>query len=98
MKLVLFNDFVPGVLKGARVVDVSSVVDDIPHINAQTLMSGLIERFDQYRDALESAVAGSDGVPASEVRFPGAAPGAGENRLHGRQLYGERYAEAGRRP
>ena len=77
MKLVLFNDFVPGVLKGARVVDVSSVVDDIPHINAQTLMSGLIERFDQYRDALESAVAGSDGVPASEVRFRAPLPEPG---------------------
>ena len=69
MKLVLFNDFVLGVMKGDRVVDVSSVVSDIPHINAQTLMSGLIERFSQYRSALEQAVSNSDGVPVAQVRL-----------------------------
>jgi 2-keto-4-pentenoate hydratase/2-oxohepta-3-ene-1,7-dioic acid hydratase in catechol pathway len=69
MKLVLFDDFKPGVVKGDRVVDVSSVVDDIPHINAQTLMSGLIERFDQYRAALERAADASDGVPMGQVRL-----------------------------
>ncbi len=69
MKLVLFNDFVLGVMKGDRVVDVSRVVSDIPHINAQTLMSGLIERFSQYRSALEQAVSNSDGVPVAQVRL-----------------------------
>ena len=69
MKLVLFNDFVPGVLNGDRVVDVSSVVSDIPHIDGQTLMNGLIERFDQYRAALQSAVDVSDGVPMDSVRI-----------------------------
>jgi 2-keto-4-pentenoate hydratase/2-oxohepta-3-ene-1,7-dioic acid hydratase in catechol pathway len=69
MKLVLFNNFVPGVMKGDRVVDVSSVVSDIPRINAQTLMSGLIGSFSQYRSALERAVADSDGVPVGQVRL-----------------------------
>ena len=69
MKLVLFNDYIPGVLKGDRVVDVSSVVSDIPHINGQTLMAGLIERFDQYRGALEEVADGADGIPKSQVRL-----------------------------
>ena len=46
MRLVLFNDFVPGVLKGDNVVDVSNAMADIPHIDAQTWMRGLIDRFD----------------------------------------------------
>ena len=35
MRLVLFNDFTPGVLKGDNVVDVSGVIEDIPHIDAR---------------------------------------------------------------
>ena len=77
MKLVLFNDFVPGVLKGDRVVDVSSVVSDIPHINGQTLMSGLIERFDQYRGALQGATDSTDGVPTAQVRLRAPLPEPG---------------------
>ena len=69
MKLVLFNDYVPGVLKGDRVVDVSAAVSDIPRVSPQTLMAGLIERFPQYRGALESAVDQSEGVPVDQVRL-----------------------------
>ncbi len=69
MKLVLFNDYTPGVLKGNRVVDVSSAVASIPRISPQTLMSGLIERFDQYRDALARAADEAEGVPIGEVRL-----------------------------
>ncbi len=77
MKLVLFDDFVPGVLKGDRVVDVSDAVSDIPNISPQTLMAGLIERFDDYRSALESASASSDGVPADQVRLRAPLPEPG---------------------
>lgn len=69
MKLVLFNDYVTGILKGNRVVDVSKEVADIPRVSPQTLMSGLIERFDQYRDALEKAAEDSDGVSVDQVRL-----------------------------
>jgi len=69
MKLVLFNDFVPGVIKGNHVIDISGVVKDIPHTTPQQLMSGLISDFGRRRDAIETIVSGTDGVPASEVRF-----------------------------
>ena len=98
MKLVLFNNFVPGVMKGDRVVDVSSVVSDIPRINAQTLMSGLIGSFSQYRSALERAVAISrrhDGDGDGERKARRGSSGIrcchGDNRLtagEGRQHQG----------
>lgn len=77
MKLVLFNDFVPGVVKGDNVVDVSSVVADIPHIDAQTLMNGLIGNFDHYSDALQRTADSSDGVPLSQVRLRAPLPEPG---------------------
>ena len=64
MKLLFFDDFKLGVLKGDKVVDVSAVVHDIPHTGPHNLISGLIERFGDYRGKLESACRGS-GVPLS---------------------------------
>ena len=68
MKLLYFDDFKLGVLKGDNVVDVSSVVRDIPHTGPGNLISGLIERFDAYRGRLQDAVAGAQGVPVASVR------------------------------
>ena len=52
MKLLFFDDFKLGVLKGDAVVDVSDVVRDIPHLEPQDLIAGLIERWVQYRPRL----------------------------------------------
>ncbi len=69
MKLVYFDDFKLGVLKGDRVVDVMDVVKDIPHIRPDQIINGLIEHFEQYRGKLEQKVAGSQGVALSSVRL-----------------------------
>jgi 2-keto-4-pentenoate hydratase/2-oxohepta-3-ene-1,7-dioic acid hydratase in catechol pathway len=69
MKLLYFDDFKLGVLKGDAVVDVSDVVRDIPHTGPHNLISGLIERFADYRRRLEEAVAHRQGVPLSQVRI-----------------------------
>ena len=61
MKLAFFNDFRLGVVKGDRVVDVTSLVEDIPHIGPHHLINGLIENFDDYRDKLEQAAFASSG-------------------------------------
>ena len=45
MKLLYFDDFKLGVLKGDAVVDVSAEVNDIPHTGPGDLMNGLIERW-----------------------------------------------------
>ena len=69
MKILYFDDFKLGVLRGDTVVDVSAVVKDIPHIGPHDLINGLIERFDQYRKRIEDAVAASKGVPLASVRI-----------------------------
>ena len=69
MKLLHFNDFALGVLKGDAVVDISAVVADIPHLSPQDRIRGLIERFDDYRDKIETHVAANAGVPVSGVRI-----------------------------
>jgi 2-keto-4-pentenoate hydratase/2-oxohepta-3-ene-1,7-dioic acid hydratase in catechol pathway len=66
---VYFNNFTLGVLKGDTVVDVSSVVKDIPHTGPHNLISGLIERFADYRKKLEDAVQKGQGVPLSQVKL-----------------------------
>ena len=69
MKLLYFDDFKLGVLKGDRVVDVSAVVADIPHLGPHDLITGLIERFGAYRSRLEQAAQQGTGVAVSQVRI-----------------------------
>lgn len=69
MKLLFFDEFQLGVLNGDRVVDVSSQVQDIPHIGPHDLISRLIEHFDDYRERLEKASAEKNGVPIADVRI-----------------------------
>jgi len=70
MKLVLFgDDFRLGVLKGDRVVDASSVGNDIPHLTPQQMMNGLIADFDKYRGRLEQLANSTQGTLVSQVRL-----------------------------
>ena len=69
MKLLFFDDFKLGVLKGDTVVDVSETVRQIPHTGPYNLVSGLIERFADYKGRLEEAVARGQGVPVSQVHI-----------------------------
>jgi 2-keto-4-pentenoate hydratase/2-oxohepta-3-ene-1,7-dioic acid hydratase in catechol pathway len=69
MKLLFFDDFKLGVLKGDTVVDVSDVVRDIPHTGPGNLMNGLIERWADYKGRLEAAVNQGRGVPVNQVRI-----------------------------
>jgi 2-keto-4-pentenoate hydratase/2-oxohepta-3-ene-1,7-dioic acid hydratase in catechol pathway len=69
MKLMFFDDFKLGVVKGDAVVDVSQTVRDIPRVGPQDVIAGLIERFADYRGALEKAAAAGKGVPLASVRI-----------------------------
>jgi len=69
MKLVFFDDFKLGILKGENVIDVSKVVSDIQNDSPQDLLSKLIDLFAQYKSRLENATQGSDGVPVNTVRL-----------------------------
>jgi 2-keto-4-pentenoate hydratase/2-oxohepta-3-ene-1,7-dioic acid hydratase in catechol pathway len=69
MKLLYFDNFRLGVLDGEDVVDVMSVVEDIPHTGPHDLINGLIERFDDYRPRIEAAIPGGNRTPVSQVRI-----------------------------
>jgi 2-keto-4-pentenoate hydratase/2-oxohepta-3-ene-1,7-dioic acid hydratase in catechol pathway len=69
MKLVYFNDFRLGVLKGDSVVDVTAAVQKIPHSGPGDLMNGLIARWNEYRGVLERAAADGRGVPVAQVKL-----------------------------
>lgn len=68
MKILFFDDYKLGVMKGDDVVDVSDVVKDIPHLQPQDLIKGLIEQWDSYKGKIESAVASGSGKPLSSVK------------------------------
>lgn len=69
MKLMYFNDFRLGVIKGDNVVDVMPVVQSIFHTGAGDLINNLIANFDVWRPKLEDAAAKGAGVPISSVRI-----------------------------
>ncbi|PKB68527.1 MAG: hypothetical protein BZY82_00645 [SAR202 cluster bacterium Io17-Chloro-G3] len=69
MKLLFYNDFVPGVLKGENVVDITNVIKDVSHVTPQDWMSGLISNFDQYKSDIETAVDKAAGIPVSQIRL-----------------------------
>jgi 2-keto-4-pentenoate hydratase/2-oxohepta-3-ene-1,7-dioic acid hydratase in catechol pathway len=68
MKIMYFDDYKLGILKGDTVVDVSSEVKNIPHTGPHDLINGLIERFAEYRPKLEAAAARGTGVAVAGVR------------------------------
>ena len=57
MQLLYFDDYRLGLLKDGMVIDMSSVVASIPHVEPQEIMSRLIARFGEYRPRLEQAAA-----------------------------------------
>lgn len=67
MKLAYFNDFVPGVVLGDRIVDIHPVVAGLPHRDRQDLMPELIARFDELRGRIEAHIAGAERVALNEV-------------------------------
>jgi len=69
MKLMYFNDFKLGVVKGDNVVDVSAVVQSIPHTGPHDLINNLIADFNAWRGKLDEAVAKGSGVPLASVRI-----------------------------
>ena len=69
MKLLFFDDFKLGVLEGDAVIDVSDAVRSIPHLGPHDLISGLIERFAEYKGSLDDAIDRGQGVPVDQVKI-----------------------------
>jgi len=69
MKIMCFNDHRIGVIKGERVVDIMSVIQNVPHTGPGDLMNGMIARFPDLRARIEAAVAAGDGPPVAQVKI-----------------------------
>ena len=69
MKLLHFNDFRLGVLKGDQVVDVTAIIANIPHSGPGDRMNSVIAHFADLRPRIEAAVAAGSGVPVGSVRI-----------------------------
>ena len=67
MKIVFFNDFKLGIVKGESVIDVSDAVKGIPHAGPHDIISGLIANFDKYRGDLQRLSERGQSVPLSSV-------------------------------
>ena len=69
MKIGFFNDFRLGVAKGDNVVDVTTIVANVPHTGPHDLINGVIEQFAHLRAAIEAHVAKEAGVAISSVKM-----------------------------
>lgn len=69
MKLMFFNDFRFGVLRGNEVVDVTSVAESVPQTGPHDLIAGVIEQWDAFRPKLEAAANAGKGVSVGSVQI-----------------------------
>jgi 2-keto-4-pentenoate hydratase/2-oxohepta-3-ene-1,7-dioic acid hydratase in catechol pathway len=69
MKLVFYDDFKLGAMKGDSVVDLTGAVSGIDHTSPQDLLNKLIENFSEHRSGLQQAVDQGTGVPVAQVRL-----------------------------
>jgi len=69
MKIMLFNDYRIGIIKGEGLVDITSVVANIPHHGIGDLMNGMIGTFDQVRPRIEKFVETGITVPIAGVKI-----------------------------
>ncbi|MCF1493740.1 fumarylacetoacetate hydrolase [Agrobacterium vitis] len=67
MKLAFFDSYKLGVVRGDVIIDVSSAVETIAHVGPHDLMQGLIERFDEFRSALEAAADAGEPISLASV-------------------------------
>src|SRR3954471_16817961 len=68
MKVLYFNDWRLGVLKGENVVDVTAAVQNVPHTAPGNLIIGVIERWPDLKAPIERAATSGKGVPVRQVK------------------------------
>jgi len=69
MRIAFFDDFKLGIIRGSAIVDVSSVVADIPHLGPHDLINGLIARYESCRARLEETSVRGKAIPLTSVRL-----------------------------
>jgi 2-keto-4-pentenoate hydratase/2-oxohepta-3-ene-1,7-dioic acid hydratase in catechol pathway len=70
MKLVFYDDFKLGVMRGDSVVDASTMAQSIVHTSPQDLLNRLIAGFSQYKSQLQQIAQSGTVVPQARLRSP----------------------------
>jgi len=83
MKLVLFDNYKPGLLKGDAVVDVTTVTQGVAGRNGQETMEGIIANFDALRPELTRQLNEGKEVPLADVQLRAALPRPGKIMMMG---------------
>src|ERR1051325_4433128 len=78
MKMVLFDDYKPGLLQGDSVIDVSEATRGVAGRNGQETMQGIIANFDSLRGTLEQALNSGQAKPLSSVKLRAPLPRPGK--------------------
>jgi 2-keto-4-pentenoate hydratase/2-oxohepta-3-ene-1,7-dioic acid hydratase in catechol pathway len=78
MKIVLFNDYQLGLLRGDEVVDVSAEVQSVARPTPQLTLEGLITNFHELKPALQKALDSSAGIPLASVKLRPPVPRPGK--------------------
>jgi 2-keto-4-pentenoate hydratase/2-oxohepta-3-ene-1,7-dioic acid hydratase in catechol pathway len=70
MKIVCFDDYKLGVLKGSSaVVDITPVVRDAAQGDPRLLINAVIEKFDAYRGKIQAAVDDGQTIPLGTIKL-----------------------------
>ena len=77
MKLAFFDSYRLGLIVDDSIVDISSLISGFPYANPNDAMVHLIERFDEYKDALEKAQRLGQRISLSGVRLRAPLPKPG---------------------
>ena len=88
MKLVMYNDFRPGLLVDGNVIGLGGLAEDYMGAHVEDVMINLIEDFASVRDDLEELADMGGGVPVSTVQLRAPLPRAPQAHLLLRQLQG----------
>jgi 2-keto-4-pentenoate hydratase/2-oxohepta-3-ene-1,7-dioic acid hydratase in catechol pathway len=70
MKLVFYDDFKLGVMRGDSVVDASAMAQSIVHTSPQDLLNRLIAGFSQYKGQLQQIAQSGTVMPQARLRSP----------------------------
>src|SRR4051794_30518169 len=74
MQFVLFNDFVPGVIVGDRVVDISSQFPQRSPKDVRALVRELISSWDEIAPRVAETARAAEGILLSSVRLRAPSP------------------------
>jgi 2-keto-4-pentenoate hydratase/2-oxohepta-3-ene-1,7-dioic acid hydratase in catechol pathway len=69
MKLAFFDNYKLGVVVGSNIVDVSTVVKDLPQMGPQDVIRGVIENFGKLKGKLAAAAKRGKAKPLSKVKL-----------------------------